>query len=320
MNKVVLVTGIGGNVGQGILRNIRNNFPTIKLVGTNTVYHSAGNHFCDKVYEVPFSMHKDYISTIVAICAAQKVDLIIPATDYEVYYLGEQKEHLPKIAATESKTAQNFINKYKTWELFQQANIPFAKSFLPSQYKNNFTNCIVKPAEGRGSRGIEINPPSPSSFSDDFIVQELIEGVEITTAFYVTSERELHSLITFTRELYAGATNKCEVTFEYNELLKPIILDIIKHFNVQGSINLQSIVRNGKIFPFEVNCRISGTNSIRANFGFEDVKYTIEEFLYGNKPSNSIVKKGTAFRVLMDIIYPDISETEINDKSKSYIY
>ena len=33
--RAVLVTGIGGNVGQGVLRNIGASFPELRLVGTD---------------------------------------------------------------------------------------------------------------------------------------------------------------------------------------------------------------------------------------------------------------------------------------------
>ena len=49
--KTVLVTGIGGNVGQGIIRNIHSYDPSIRVVGTNVTSFSAGNHLCDTVYK-----------------------------------------------------------------------------------------------------------------------------------------------------------------------------------------------------------------------------------------------------------------------------
>jgi carbamoyl-phosphate synthase large subunit len=74
--------------------------------------------------------------------------------------------------------------------------------------------------------------------------------------------------------------------------------------------------------PFEVNCRISGTNSVRSNFGFEDVKYTLEESLYGRRPSAVNITEGVAARILMDVIYPGQDGTKpLNDnKVPFFIY
>ena len=53
--KTVLVTGIGGNVGQGILRNTIVYQKKIRIVGVNTELVTAGTHLCDIVYQVPFA-------------------------------------------------------------------------------------------------------------------------------------------------------------------------------------------------------------------------------------------------------------------------
>ena len=63
-NKVILVTGIGGNVGQGIIRNIRVSYPDIEIIGTDIVAVSSGNHLCEKVYVLPSSKDKRYISAV----------------------------------------------------------------------------------------------------------------------------------------------------------------------------------------------------------------------------------------------------------------
>ena len=55
VEKTVLVTGIGGNVGQGILRNIIDLNYNIKLIGCDITSFNAGNHLCDKTFKVPYS-------------------------------------------------------------------------------------------------------------------------------------------------------------------------------------------------------------------------------------------------------------------------
>lgn len=309
----ILVTGIGGNVGQGIIRNIRKSFQDICIIGTNVTTFSAGNHLCDIFYEVPFAYDNNYINTIQSICAKEQVELIIPSTDYEVYYLASNAKAFSATIAASGETASKiYLDKYLTYLHHQTNKIPFAVSYLPSEYKGYFKQSIAKPRKGRGSRGIIINPSKWSELQDDeYMIQELHIGKEITTAFYVTKQREILGFITLLRFLDNGATSQCKVVFEYDEVIRPILESIIKHTDVRGAVNLQSIVtKEGSIQPFEVNCRISGTNSIRSNFGFEDVKYTIEEYLYNQAPNKPIIKSGVAVRVLMDVIYPNKEEFE----------
>jgi carbamoyl-phosphate synthase large subunit len=307
----VLVTGIGGNVGQGIIRNIRKSFPHIHITGVNVTDFSAGNHLCDAFYLVPFAYSDTYIHILQNICDVEKIELIIPSTDYEVYELSlNQHKFSCTIAVSGILASGVYLDKYLTYLHHLQYNIPFGTSCLPSEYKGQFAACIAKPRKGRGSRGLHINPVAFKEFDDaEYMIQELHVGKEITTAFYVDKKGKLLGLITLLRFLDNGTTTQCKVIFEYDSLILPIIESMIKHSDIRGSANLQSIVNeDGVIYPFEVNCRISGTNSIRSNFGFEDVKYTLQEYLLNEPPSQPEITEGVAVRVLMDVIYPNQSD------------
>lgn len=321
MNKI-LVTGIGGNVGYGILRNIRSTYKDIEIIGTNTTAVSAGNHLCDHTYKVPFSTDTSYIKVMHDIVVRHGVNLIIPSTDYEAFTLALHTSTLPVVAVSPAETTKLFLDKYLSYTSLTSMGIRFAESILPSDYDGRFSEYIIKPREGRGSRNLFINPPDPKSFSDEYIIQPLLSGKEITTAFYITKNNELHGSITLERELSAGATSICEVITGYDEALNAYITSLINKIEIRGSCNLQSIITNDNNFiPFEVNCRISGTNSIRSQFGFTDVAYTVDEYLFNKQPAQPRVITGSAIRITDDIIYPGISLKDIsNNKDNFYIY
>ncbi|MBN9379451.1 MAG: ATP-grasp domain-containing protein [Chitinophagaceae bacterium] len=323
--KNVLVTGIGGNVGQGIVRNIRKTGFEIRVVGTNINNFSAGNHLCDGFYKVPYAYESSFIAEIKEIVATERIDLIIPSTDYEVYYLSaHQKELGCEVAASEPAVAGAYLDKYLTADLHGQFGVPFAATFLPSAYDHRFKEFIVKPRKGRGSRGLFFNPPNISKFSDEeYIVQELCKGQEVTTAFYVDAGNHLHGHITMSRSLENGTTTYCAVTRTYDYQFQELLTNLAAHIPIKGAANIQSIITDkGEIIPFEVNCRISGTNSIRSNFGFEDVRYTLEELLYGRKPTPVRVTDGVAVRILMDVIYPGQTGSEglTDNQTPFFIY
>ncbi len=323
--KCILVTGIGGNVAQGIIRIIRQHFELFKIIGTNIDSFSAGNHLVDGFYQVSYAYKDDYINQIIEIVNKENIDLIIPTTDFEIYYLSKNKNKISAIvAASEANTALIFLNKYKTYEYFQKYKIPFAETTKPSKYSGEFEQFIVKPILGRGSRDIFLNPNDVKKFNDkEYIVQKLYTGQEITTAFYVNKKNELHDTITLKRKLKNGISIETIVTKEFNKNTIPIINSVIQYSNIIGSANMQSIVtKNNEIIPFEINCRISGTNSIRHNFGFQDVIYTIDELLLGKKPKKNKIKMGVAIRIMMDIIYPDVNTPNkcVDNKTNFYIF
>jgi len=309
--KTVLVTGIGGNVGQGILRNIIESKYPIRLIGTNITQFSAGNHFVDAFYKVPFGFDADFIPTIKQIVENEKVDLIIPSTDFEAHYLAiHQADFKCRIAVSGPIATEAYLDKYLTWQLHTKSNVPFAESVLPSVYNNNFEMAIAKPRKGRGSKGIIENIKNSDQISklsdSEYIIQRMHTGLEVTTAAYVSyTSKKLLGILTMVRTLESGATTYCKVIKDYDNSLKSIAESITQITDMVGSFNIQSIVdEDNKVHPFEINCRISGTNSIRSHFGFKDVIYCIDELLYGHEISDIKTTDGIAYRYLSDVIYP----------------
>jgi len=308
----VLVTGVGGNVGQGALRILRSLDVPLRLVGTNTSAPCGGTHLCDAFHVTPFSTSPDYVDVVRSLCARERVALVLPCTDYEAFHLAEAPG-FPQVAASSARTQHAFLDKFETWRRFVAAGLPFARSVLPSEYRGEFASTIVKPREGRGSRGIHVDPPDPRAFDDTFVVQERAFGPEITAAFYVTTTGRFHGFIALERELGAGATMLCNVTSAHDAALLPLIDRLASEFDVRGSCNIQFIAAAGEIVPFEVNGRISGTASIRHRLGFHDVEYAVRERLFGAAPPDVEIVEGTAVRLLMDVIYRGRRPDEVRD-------
>lgn len=320
MTATVLVTGAGGNVGQGVLRVLESlQDRPLRLVGTSTERVSAGNHLCEVYHRVPFAWDPDYLTAMRDVCQSDDVDLVIPTTDYETFLLASAEE-LPAVAVSPVGTCETFLDKHLTAKRLHEVGIVFARSALAPEYDGEFDEVVVKPRKGRGSRGIRINPEAPSTFSSDFVVQELYRGVEITTAFYVNRNNTLHGFITFERELLHGMTVACTVTHRFDDSLLAIIEAMIGNTEIRGSCNFQSIVTQSRgVVPFEVNCRISGTSSIRHHLGFRDVEYTIDEYLLKREPKPPTILDGSAVRIFMDVIYPGRDWTEPRDRTTEHV-
>lgn len=308
------MTGIGGNVGQGILKNLDKIPHQIQKIGCNAIEFSAGNHLCDKFYLVPFAYDAAYLSKVKEIIDKESIDLIIPSTDHELYALAKNQELLDnKVAISSFETINRYWDKYFTFKFHKENDLPFAESCLPSEYQSQFDKIIVKPRRGNGSKNIQINPPDLSLFRDDeYMVQQLHEGIEITTPFYVNANNQLHGFINFDRKLYNGTTTIARVNKTWDASITSLLEKIIAKNNFKGAVNLQSIVdKDGVINPFEVNCRVSGTNSIRSNFGFNDVQYTVQERLFNEALAPVVITEGIATRILTDVIYPN--QTDFKD-------
>ncbi|MEO7066336.1 MAG: ATP-grasp domain-containing protein [Rhodanobacter sp.] len=317
--KSIIVTGIGGVVGQGILRNIRAMGMNVDIIGVNIDRVSAGNHLCDHVYEVPYAYDSGYIETMVRIEREHDAGLILPSTDYEAYHLSLNQESFRcKVAVSPADTVAFCLDKYINFQRFSEAGIPFAASFLPSTYDGQFQKTVVKPREGRGSRNIHIDPPSPGQFDDGYVVQEYLDGPELTTTFYVRQDGALHGFITLERQLEQGSTSRCDVVDVYDQELSKLLNAMLDAFPFRGSCNLQSRATSHGVIPFEINCRISGTNSVRSQFGFPDVAYAVQELLLEQPLAAPHITKGSALRIMMDVIYPDRKLADITNRSDNF--
>lgn len=313
MARTLLVTGMGGNVGQGIVRSIRAMGESIRIVGTNTERVCAGTHLCDTFYVVPYAVAPDYLPRLREICAREAVELIIPSTDYEAYYLGVGQPQLPPVAVSPPRTSKIFLDKLETARFCLEHGIAFAESVAPADYLDQYDTVVVKPREGRGSRGVVFDPPMPGSFSADYVVQRRYVGTEITSAFYVRRDGKLHGQVTMTRALTHGMTSACETTFAYDREVEEIIRALLGALEIRGSCNVQSIVAaDGSVTPFEINGRLSGTTSIRGQLGFPDAVWTVDEYLFGRELAPPHVLRGAAVRIMMDVVYPTstLEETE----------
>lgn len=290
-------------MAQGVLRIIQSKFPALNLVGTDVGGFTPGHYYVNDFAQVPYASDPSYEAVVKSIIRDKAVDLIIPGTDYEAYYLQSFKLET-KVLASSAESQRIFLDKYLTFEKFSQHNIPFANSIRCADYNDEFEFVIVKPAQGRGSRGLHINPADPSSFSDDYIVQEYIDGKEVTSAFYVTKDQRLLGPITFERKLSNGMTSECQTITKYDDQLVDMAAKIKENFEMLGPFNIQArIDPHEKVIPFEINCRYSGTNSIRHQLGFNDVEYGVREHVFDEHVEDFSVQEGCATRIYLDIVY-----------------
>jgi predicted ATP-grasp superfamily ATP-dependent carboligase len=198
--------------------------------------------------------------------------------------------------ATKFNSEENILDKYFCYLEFKKFGIEFCQAYLPSNYKLEFDNAIAKPRRGSGSKGIIKNPSDFFKFDDNFIIQEFEEGIELTIPFYVNLNNDLLGFLPLIK--YGNAPNNCYQTYaKHNSEINTILLKIIKSFQIKGPCNLQCIINEKGIHPFEMNFRYSGSVDIQDKLGFDILRIGIEELIskkaYSIKP---IVQKGFAIR------------------------
>jgi carbamoyl-phosphate synthase large subunit len=315
----VLVTNVQSSLSQTLLKSLSELRPYIEVVGlSNSKQAFPGINFCDFVESYNPKDIDDFCRTVTNVCEKYSVQLIIPSLESDTISLKKHQVTLPFVLCPDSSTSLIFQDKFLTWQHFNKHSIPFCPTVLPSSYRHDAfaEQVIAKPRKGFNSAGIVINPPDPKAFSDDsYILQELLEGTEITTAFYITREGLLHSLISFERE-FIGNRSLYSLTHQYDDQIRTIAQSLRESLPLVGSLNIQSFIISGQVISIEVNARFSSSNYIRSRFGFKDVAWAIKEYvLHEPLETPQIAEKGSALSIRSDIIYPGISASEITQSS-----
>ena len=299
----VLITGISGDIGLSALQIIRRTFPDWGICGSDLHSESPGAALVDRFLPSVPSTDASYLSWIKEAVEHHGIHLVVPCSEPEIQFfaLNDHALSIPVVIAN-AKSIDIGSDKLTTAIVLSEAGLPVPQtSPAVDMWKGHYPH-IVKPRDGRGSRGIFLSqdPNEDAQYRSLFpnsVFQELLSPVdqEITCAIYRTQENN-SAVIALRRRLNGGSTSWCEVVNypEVHELCQQIatILDL------QGSINIQLIRTPQGPMVFEINPRFSSTLDMRDQLGFHDLKWSIEETYLHERPSiRNVVSQGIAFKV-----------------------
>ena len=291
----VLISGIGGDLGQSIAQILRKKNKDFKLVGVDANIEHGGKIFVDLFYKISHCRKKKYFIDIKKICKLEKIDIIVPSTEIEIFKFSNNLKLFKntKILILDKKIIKIFRDKYTTYKYLRSINIPVP--ITETSFKKPLKiPCIFKPRIGSGSTNIRILRNSndfifKKNEQKGYIFQELLkpEDNEFTCCVYRSKIKKI-SIIIFKRKLVGGVTVWAKV---YNHSkIKKICNLIAEKINLYGSLNIQLILTKQGPKIFEINPRFSSTVLIRHKLGFKDFEWQLNEAL-GKKINNNFKLK-----------------------------
>ena len=111
IRKRILISGIGGEIAQGVSRIIRENFPSCEVHGSDCEARHSGKLFADKLLKLPkASLKKKYIFNLNSYIKKNKIDLFIPISDKEInlFILNKKKNKSKKIHCSLKQTGKDW--------------------------------------------------------------------------------------------------------------------------------------------------------------------------------------------------------------------
>lgn len=87
----VAITGVGGAAGITVIKGLKTAKAKAKVIGFDSDRLSAGFKCVDRGYCIPKATSKNFVRVLLRKCLDEKVDLLIPTVDEELFELAQHR-------------------------------------------------------------------------------------------------------------------------------------------------------------------------------------------------------------------------------------
>lgn len=317
MRKNILITGVGGDIGQSIIKCLKAVNRHTWLIGCDIDKYAAGQVMVHKFYIAPPVKNKDaYCRFIEKIIGKENIDYIFPSTEAEIEFFNDSRprwDKKAKIFINSQNVLDCFLDKYKTIRFLQDNKVLCPKTYLLKNYKKGLVfPCIIKQRKGSGGKGFKIirNREELAFYKktmQDAVVQELAGTPEEEYTVGVFSDRRNTYCIAFKRVLGYDNLSKVAVLVE-DKKIEELARKIADSIFLKGAINIQMRKTQKGYIPFEINPRLSSTVYVRHLFGFEDVRWWMNSVEGKMSRYRLKQKTGCVTRVLNEVFLKDLEK------------
>lgn len=266
----ILVTGVGRRVElmqafrQAALRlNIN-----LKLYGADMAGTAPALAYCDFTRKVCAMRDPQYIPQLLDICAADKIDLVMPTIDTDLLILSRNAQAFEKIGTRVliSKPDKILIcrDKNNTGDFFQSCGLKAPKSYNNYREYPGPYPCFIKPKDGSSSiNAFKVeNEEELAIYAGqvaDYIIQPFVSGREFTidifcdfdgNPIYITPRERV--------QVRAGEVLKTKIHMDQTMIEEAKA--ICRSFQPCGPITVQLIQNKetGENYYIEINPRYGG--------------------------------------------------------------
>jgi carbamoyl-phosphate synthase large subunit len=329
-----MVTGVGGGVGQSIIKGLRlaerqSADIDYRLVGTDADSMAAGLYRADVGYRVPYANEPEYIDRLVEIATTEDVDLLIPGHDAELRPLAEAKGTLEDegemhvlVSATES--VEIGLDKWQTHQFLSDHGFLTPRTALATEADRLVEEVgfplVVKPRTGSASQGLHVITDTDElktalERSSDPIVQEYLvpddweddpskadlkrQIDEYSVEIIVDSAGDIVSSLANWRKMVDGVPSVARIE-PYDEV-RSAAEAVIDELDILGPANLQARVTDQGVTFFELNTRFTGSTAVRCAAGFNGPHTIVRNVVLGEP----LTADDLQFEELVELRYKD---------------
>lgn len=289
----ILISSAGRRVGllKCFRESIATHHPTMKVLTIDAANNAPAPMFADQALKVPRCLDNGYLETVLSLCEAHDVRLLIPTIDTELpIYSAALKTFAERgvtICTSGPATIQICCNKLATHEWLIQNGFPTVRQTNVDNALRDQVGwplpLIVKPYNGSASIGVRRIQTRREleilSFQNDgLVVQEIAEGREFTVNVYVNNAGECVCAVPHWRiEVRGGEVSK-GLTVKHAALMS-IGRAIAENLpGARGPLNIQCFMDScGTIRVIEINARFGGGYPLAHHAGARFTDWLLDE-------------------------------------------
>lgn len=316
----VLVTALGGELGQAIAKALRIGGQPYHIVGSDVMSTGIGALFAREFHKVPYASDPDYVGAIVRLCATRKIDCLIPANEREIEVLSAAfpKRELPngaKLICLEKKAHAVLKDKLLCMRALD-GRVPLVR-FADGRDANAVSALaaqgfplVVKERQASGSKGLALvqnarQLKAALRRATAPLVQAYIDDSEGEFSVGIFAHGECLEAVCFRRKLGEGifSSTWCAAVEADSEVLK-YSLRIARVIKCEGSFNIQVRKNRSGVWLLEINPRFSSLAAARAACGFRDVEWSIAAALgeFDPKGARPTIKPMRFHRFISELV------------------
>jgi carbamoyl-phosphate synthase large subunit len=308
---IVLVTGVGGGVGQSILKSLAGSRYT--CVAIDADHLAAGLYASPIAYRGAQASAPELLERFLEVCKLEGCALIFPGLDTELLSLAVNIDRFLDSGIQPVVSSPEVIricdDKLETASFLQAHGFAApATAPLLTASLDEFPLVLKPQRGGTGSHHVfVIDRPNQLDLAltkvdpVNCVVQEYIDGDEYTCGTVNVGDM-CHGAILMRRTLRAGDTYKAFVARD--PAIETYVGDVADTLQPFGACNFQLRVRDGAPYIFEINARCSGTTHARSLAGFNEPRMIADYLLHGEEPKFQI-RETVTLRYWQELVVPE---------------
>src|SRR3989339_1386917 len=158
----ILITGIGGDIGQGVVKCLKDYHIPLTVVGVDVCKFPATRDKVAVFRQVPLVSDKgNYGMSIDELIAEEHPDLLLPLSEPEIEYFSSNRDRYAsqvKLMVNNPEIIKTFMDKHETIKFYENVGVRVPKTFRATEFSGQQIPypIIVKSKRGCGAKGNRI--------------------------------------------------------------------------------------------------------------------------------------------------------------------